>query len=238
MCKIVILIVAALALASAQDATSTTVPSTTGGSTVSPSTTTAPAPQTCSSETVSSINWSNNALFDTWVQLTRTPIGNSEACMVITANLESDQNTLNISAIHSSSSTSLYQNVQERAIVKLVNGGTSGYSVTFITDNTEQTPVFIKLLQLVENNNFIVGCGYTNASDASTSYGFILGRSGHYNSTATATVNNNAAALYSNFQNNAYGSIEQDGCYQNSATKSVPLITGVLALALLLIKAH
>ncbi|EDW59399.1 uncharacterized protein [Drosophila virilis] len=218
MWKFVILLVATLALVSAQDAPAATVP------------------QNCSA-IVESLDWNNTALFGTWQEVARNPIGDAKACLEFTVGLLHDNVTLSINASHSSSSTSLFQNVDEKANVTLVANAKTGYNVTFFQGSTPQAPVYIKLLQIV-NSTYITGCGYTNATDNSTSYGFILGAPNKYTAEGIKLVNDGAFPLYNNFLNNTYANITQQGCSRNSAAQSLPLISGVLALALLLIKAH
>ncbi|XP_064550769.1 uncharacterized protein LOC135436923 [Drosophila montana] len=218
MWKFVILLVATLALVSAQD-----TPAATG-------------PQNCSA-IAESLDWNNTALFGTWQEVARNPIGDAKACLEFTVGLKDDKVTLSINASHSSSATSLFQNIDETANVTLVANAKTGYNVTFYQGSAAQSPVFIKLLQIV-NNTYVTGCGYTNASDNSTSYGFILGIPDKYTAAGIKLVNDGAFPLYNNFLNNTYANITQQGCTRNSAAQSLPMISGVVALALLLIKAH
>ncbi|XP_034485793.1 uncharacterized protein LOC117790447 [Drosophila innubila] len=215
MCKIVIFMVASLALISGQAFADD-----------------APTPQSCS-EIVKSMDWNDTALFGSWLELARNPNDNTNACMEFRVQLLSDNTTLSLNASHSATPTSLWQDINEPTQrLTLTPNATTGYNVTFNGKNYE----FVKLLQLV-NSTYLVGCGYTNATNSSTGYGFILGRYGKYNTTGLQTVNNNAAVLYKDFTNNNYTIVRQDGCTRNSASQSVPLITGFLALAVLLIKA-
>ncbi|XP_023178979.2 uncharacterized protein LOC111604941 [Drosophila hydei] len=216
MWKIVIVLVAALALASAQDQ--------------------AALPQNCSAPGVESIDWNNTALFGHWLEVARNPLGNAKACLSFSVGLLSDNTTLSINASHSSSTTSLYSNIDESANVTLVPQAKTGYNVTFYQGQSAQPTVFIKLLQLV-NSTYITGCGYTDPQNNATSFGFILS-SGNYSPTGIKLVNDQAFPLYSNFQNNTYANITQAGCYKSSAAQSLPMISGFLAVALLLIKAH
>ncbi|KAH8359654.1 hypothetical protein KR093_008192, partial [Drosophila rubida] len=214
MCNIVILTVAALALISGQALGQNT-------------------PQTCSAITTS-LNWNNTALVGSWLELARHPGKNLDACLEFRVDLLSNGTILTFNSTHSSSNSSLYQNVNEPNVnVTLVKDATTGYDVKFNATNS----VFIKLLALHNNNNYLIGCGYTNASDASTSYGFILGRGNAYNATGLQEANNNASASYADFAANNFTTILQTGCTRNSASQALPLISGVLALALLLIKA-
>ncbi|KAH8399623.1 hypothetical protein KR215_006424 [Drosophila sulfurigaster] len=217
MCNIVILTVATLALISGQAfGQATTVP------------------QNCSAVT-ESLDWNNTALVGNWLELARHPDNSLDACMEFSIDLLSNGTILTFNSTHSSSNSSLYQNVNEPNVnVTLVEGAKTGYEVKFNSTST----VFIKLLQLYNNNNYVIGCGYTNSSDNSTSYGFILGRASTYNTTGLQDANNNASASYANFQANNFTTILQTGCTRNSASQSLPLISGFLALALLLIKVH
>ncbi|XP_034485792.1 uncharacterized protein LOC117790446 [Drosophila innubila] len=217
MCKIVIFMVASLALISGQ-ALADDVP---------------PTPQSCS-EIVKSMDWNDTALFGSWLELARNPNDNTNACMQFRAELLSDNKTLSFNASHSTTPTSLWQDINEPTQrLTLTPNATTGYSVTLDGKNYK----FIKLLQLVQTN-YLIGCGYTNAANSSTGYGFILGRDGKYNDAGIKSVNNYAAGFYKDFTNNNYTTILQDGCIRNSAPQSLPLITGFLALAILLIKAN
>ncbi|KAH8420868.1 hypothetical protein KR222_007465, partial [Zaprionus bogoriensis] len=169
-----------------------------------------------------------------WLELARNPGANTDACLEFRVGLLNDNTTLSINATHSSSSSSLYQNVDEPEVnVTLTSGATTGYNVSLTANN----PVFIKLLELTNNNTYLVGCGFTNSSDNSTSFGFILGRASQYNDTGLNLANAEASAKYSNFINNTYSVITQKGCTRNSASQSLPMISGFVALALLLIRA-
>ncbi|KAM8703642.1 hypothetical protein ACLKA7_008294 [Drosophila subpalustris] len=217
MCNIVILMVASLALISgqalAQDAAAT--------------------PQYCSDIAVS-LNWNNTALFGSWLELARNPSANTKACMEFSVSLLSDNTTLSYNASHSATNVSQWQDINEPAqSLKLTVDGTTGYNITL----DGKTYEWVKLLQLVNDNTYLVGCAYTNAANTSTGYGFILGRSGKYNATGLMAANNAAALVYKDFTNGTYTPILQDNCFRNSASQSLPLITGLLALALLLIKA-
>ncbi|TDG48788.1 hypothetical protein AWZ03_004691 [Drosophila navojoa] len=217
MWKVVIVLVAALALASAQNQVT--------------------GPQTCSAAGVQSLDWNNTALFGRWLEVARNPLGDAPACLEFNVGLLWDNTTLSINASHSSSSESLYSNIDESAKVTLTPQATTGYNVTFYQNNAAQPPVFIKLLQLI-NNTYVTGCGYTDPNNANTSYGFILAMAGMYNAEGIKLVNDQAFPLYSNFQNNSYANITQAGCFKSSATQSLPMISGILAVALLLIRAY
>lgn len=121
-----------------------------------------------------------------------------------------DNTTLSINASHSNSIESLYSNIDETAKVTLTPNATTGYNVTFYQNNAAQPPVFIKLLQLI-NNTYVTGCGYTDPNNANTSYGFILALAGKYDASGIRLVNEQAFPLYSNFQNNSYANITQAG---------------------------
>lgn len=116
--------------------------------------------------------------------------------------------SLSINATHSSSPTSLYQNVDEpQVIVNLTSGNTAGYNISF----TAGKFVKINLLEVVNNATYIIGCGYTNADDNSTSFGFILGRGDQYNATGLKNANDDASLKYLNFVNSSYSTILQQG---------------------------
>ncbi|XP_017845968.1 uncharacterized protein LOC108602374 [Drosophila busckii] len=214
MCRIVIVIVAALALFAGHVLTQDVA-------------------KTCFD--ASGITWNNTEYFDTWMEIGRNPIQNTPGCVAFTANLTNDNVTLAINGSHSANPTALYADIRETARVNLsANNFDQGYNVSFTSGSTQNAPVTIKLLEYV-NNTYLVGCGFTNKSDISSSFGFILSRSEH-NGTLAAKE---AASRYSIFQNNAtYGQINQQGCKKSSAGQSLPMISGVVALALLLIKAH
>jgi len=140
--------------------------------------------------------------------MARNPSDNTDACMEFNVKLLKDNTTLSFNTSHSSTPTSLYQNINEPSVnVTLVPSATTGYNVTF----NANTHVFIKFLAPYNNNTYLVGCGYTNASDYKTSYGFILGRDGNFNATELRMVNNEASALYSDFTNNTLNTIVQQG---------------------------
>ncbi|ALC47096.1 CG5399, partial [Drosophila busckii] len=170
--------------------------------------------------------------FGNWMEVGRNPIQGTPGCMIFYGNLTSDNVTLSINGSRSANPTSVYGTIHESAKVKLVANATTGYNVTF----NNGAPVMTKLLQFV-NYTYLIGCGYTDNQDMSTSFGFILARS-NYTLDNTQIAANNASKLYSNFQNSStFGTINQKGCKKSSAGQSLPMISGVVALALLLIKA-
>ncbi|KAI8044297.1 uncharacterized protein LOC128266229 [Drosophila gunungcola] len=188
--------------------------------------------QTCAQAT--SLDFNNQTYFSgQWFEVARNPAA-SVACITLNVGFWQNTNML-VNVSHSSSSTSLLADVHESANITLVAGSTAGYNVSIVKGN-QQEHVFIKLLQFV-NNTYLTGCRYTG-SDASTSAGFILARS-NYTAEGVKIANTNASAYYSNFQASTYGNVTQLNCYASSAGQTGPLtlISGFLALALLLIKA-
>lgn len=122
--------------------------------------------------------------------------------------LRSDNTTLSINSTHSSSPSSLYQNVNDPEVtVNVSDPYTGGYNVSF----TANHPVLIKLLQLSSDKTYLVGCGYTNATNNATSFGFILGRGNLYNDTGLKAANDEASLKYSNFINSTYSVVLQKG---------------------------
>uniref|UniRef100_A0A6P4EQ89 Uncharacterized protein LOC108043145 n=1 Tax=Drosophila rhopaloa TaxID=1041015 RepID=A0A6P4EQ89_DRORH len=189
--------------------------------------------QTCAQ--AASLDFNNQTYFSgQWLEVARNPASNV-SCITLNVGYLGNTNVL-VNVTHSSSNVSLLADVHESANITLVAGSTTGYNVSIVQgQNTEY--VFIKLLQYV-NNTYLVGCRYSNGSDTSSSAGFILARA-NYTAEGVKISNNNAAPLFSNFQANTYGNVTQLNCYASSAGQTVPLtlISGFLALALLLIKA-
>ncbi|KAH8243228.1 hypothetical protein KR032_005643 [Drosophila birchii] len=166
-----------------------------------------------------------------WQEVARNPASNV-SCIDLNIGFWNNTNML-VNVSHSANTQSLYKNVDEKANITLVTGQTS-YNVSF-TDGQKQSFVTIKLLDLV-SDTYLVGCSYTDAANASTSAGFILARS-NYTVSLIPQVNANASVNFSNFVNGTIYNVTQAGCYASSAAQNLPLITGFLALALLLIKA-
>ncbi|KAH8236504.1 hypothetical protein KR026_003820 [Drosophila bipectinata] len=208
MCKSVLISLAFLAVISAALAQST--------------------PQTCAQ--ASSLPFDNAAYNGTWFEVARNPAP-AVGCITLEVNVQSQYVQVNVS--HSISTTNLKTESRESANITL-SSGSNGYNVSFV-EGQDTTYKFVKVLQLI-NNTYLVGCTYTNANDASTSAGFILAKSG-YNYTLTEGVNNNASALYTNFQSGVVNNVTQTGCFANSAGQTLPMITLFLTIALLLIKA-
>ncbi|KAH8312255.1 hypothetical protein KR044_009988, partial [Drosophila immigrans] len=168
-----------------------------------------------------------------WLELSRHPASNLDACLEFRVDLLNNGSIFTFNSSHSSSNSSLYQNVNEPNVnVSLVANATTGYQVKFDANNS----VFIKFLQLSTDSTYLVGCGFTNATDPATGYGFILGRSS-YTSAGLKEANNNASLKYNDFVADNYTTILQTGCTRSSASQTLPLISGFLAMALLLIKA-
>ncbi|XP_022209549.2 uncharacterized protein LOC111065608 [Drosophila obscura] len=189
-------------------------------------------PASCSS-IASSLSFNNTDLMGTWLEVARNPAANA-SCIQIRAELWNNTNLL-VNISHSSSVSSLYMDVNESANITLASDGaasTAGYNVTFQKNGVNETAVYTKLLSF--SDNYLVGCAYTDAANSNTSYGFILARSA-YTAAGIASANNNASLYYANFQNNTYGNVTQAGCYASSASQTLPLITGFLALAMALI---
>ncbi|EDV49043.1 uncharacterized protein LOC6553066 [Drosophila erecta] len=189
-------------------------------------------PQTCAQAT--GISFNQNAFSGQWIELARNP-ASTVSC--ITLNVAFWQNTnMLVNVSHTSNAASTLVDVYENANITLVENNSAGYNVTLVNGQKKEY-VFVKLLSYV-NSTYLVGCTYTDASNVSTSAGFILGRSS-YTPEGVKTANNDAALSFSNFQANTYGNVTQFGCRASSAGQTVPLtlISGFLALALLLIKA-
>ncbi|KAH8326453.1 hypothetical protein KR067_007796 [Drosophila pandora] len=186
-------------------------------------------PQTCLQAT--SLDFNNAAFNGSWFEVARNPAP-SVGCISLDVNVQSGYVQVNVS--HSISTTNLKTEPHETANITLIAGSTAGYNVSFL-EGQETSYKFVKVLQLI-NNTYLVGCSYTNASDASTSAGFILAKLG-YNYTLTEKVNNDAASLYTNFQSGTVNNVTQTGCFSNSAGQTLPMITLFLTIALLLIKA-
>ncbi|XP_017145131.2 uncharacterized protein LOC108157539 [Drosophila miranda] len=192
------------------------------------------SPSSCSS-IASSLSFNDSALAGQWFEVARNPSADV-SCIQVNVDLWNNTNVL-VNVSHSSSQPSLYMDVNEKANITLVASAegvpsTAGYNVTFQKSGVNGAGVYIKLLSF--NYTYLVGCGYTNASNVSTSYGFILARS-NYTAADIATANNNASLYYSNFQNGIYGNVTQVGCYASSASQTLPMIAGFVALAMALI---
>ncbi|KAH8336289.1 hypothetical protein KR074_008557 [Drosophila pseudoananassae] len=184
--------------------------------------------QTCVQAT--SLSFDNAAYNGTWYEVARNPAP-AVGCITLDVNVQSQYVQVNVS--HSISTTNLQTESRESANITL-STGSNGYNVSFV-ENQQTTYKFVKVLQLI-NNTYLVGCTYTNASDASTSAGFILAKFG-FNYTLTEKVNNDAATQFTNFQAGVVNNVTQTGCFANSAGQTLPMITLFLTIALLLIKA-
>ncbi|XP_002019969.2 uncharacterized protein LOC6594235 [Drosophila persimilis] len=192
------------------------------------------SPASCSS-IASSLSFNDSALAGQWFEVARNPAADV-SCIQVNVDLWENTNVL-VNVSHSSNQPSLYMDVSEKANITLVASAegvpsTAGYNVTFQKNGVNEAGVYIKLLSF--NYTYLVGCGYTDASNVSTSYGFILARS-NYTAADIATANNNASLHYSNFQNGTYGNVTQVGCYASSASQTLPMIAGFVALAMALI---
>ncbi|SPP83371.1 uncharacterized protein LOC117585499 [Drosophila guanche] len=191
-------------------------------------------PAQCSS-VVSSLGFNNTNLMGTWIEVARNPAANV-SCIKINVDLWNNTNLL-VNISHSSSLQSLYMDVNEKANITLatdVAASTAGYNVTFTKNGQSETPVYIKLLSTVDSDKYLLGCAYTDANNNATSYGFILSRGG-YTAAGIEAANNNASLYYSNFLNGTYSNVTQLGCYASSASQTLPLLTGFLAVAMALI---
>ncbi|XP_039494205.1 uncharacterized protein LOC120453523 [Drosophila santomea] len=180
------------------------------------------------------INFNQTDLSGQWIEVARNPASNVSCTTLNVAFWNSNYLLVNVS--HSSNVASTLVDVYETANITLLANNLSGYNVSLV-NGQKQEYVFVKLLSYV-NSTYLVGCTYTDANNASTSAGFILGRSS-YTPEGVQTANNDASVSFSNFQNNTYGNVTQLGCRASSAGQTVPLtlISGFLAFALLLIKA-
>ncbi|XP_017008980.2 uncharacterized protein [Drosophila takahashii] len=214
MCKSVIIflaIVACISMALAQTAT----------------------PQTCAQ--APSISFNNTELTGRWIELARNPASNV-ACITLNVAIWNNSNVL-VNVSHSSNNLSTLVDVYETANITLsASNNLVGYNVSLVNGQKNEY-VYVKLLSYV-NSTYLVGCSYTDANNASTSAGFILGRS-NYTTQGINKANNDASTSFTNFQNNTYGNVTQLDCRASSAGQTVPLtlISGFLAFVLLLIKA-
>ncbi|XP_016926100.4 uncharacterized protein [Drosophila suzukii] len=188
-------------------------------------------PQTCAN--APSLNFNNTDFAGKWIELARNP-ASDVSCITLDVGFWNNTNML-VNVSHSSSNVSTLVDVYESANITLVENGLSGYNVSLVNGQKNET-VFVKLLSYV-NSTYLIGCSYTNASNVSTSAGFILGRS-TYTVQGINIANNDASVNFTNFQNNTYGNVTQLDCRASSAGQTVPLtlISGFLAIALLLIK--
>ncbi|KAH8292282.1 hypothetical protein KR054_008039 [Drosophila jambulina] len=177
------------------------------------------------------IDFNNTQFAGYWQEVARNPAANV-SCISVNIGFWNNTNML-VNVSHSENNQSLYQNVEEKANITLVSGQTF-YNVSF-QDGQKQNHVTIKLLELV-SDTYLLGCSYTDPSNASTSAGFILARA-NYSISLIPQVNTDASVKYSNFVNGTIYNVTQAGCFASSATQNLPLITGFLALALLLLKA-
>ncbi|KAH8347438.1 uncharacterized protein [Drosophila kikkawai] len=185
-------------------------------------------PKSCVDAT--GLDFNNTQFAGYWQEVARNPASNV-SCIDVNIGFWNNTNML-VNVSHSANTQSLYQNVYEKANISL--SGKTSYNVSF-TDGQRESFVTIKLLELV-SDTYLLGCSYTDASNVSTSAGFILARA-NYSSSLIPQVNANASVNYSNFVNGTVHNVTHIGCYASSAAQNLPLITGFLALALLLIKA-
>ncbi|XP_016952889.1 uncharacterized protein LOC108026460 [Drosophila biarmipes] len=189
------------------------------------------SPSSCSSAT--GISFNNTDFAGKWLELARNPASNVSC---ITLNLAFwNYNNLLVNVSHSSSNVSTLVDVYETANITLVANQVTGYNVSFINGQKNET-VFVKLLDYV-NSTYLIGCSY-DPNNVSKSAGFILGRSS-YTPEGIKIANNDASTKFSNFQNNTFGNVTQLDCRASSAGQTAPLtlISGFLALALLMLKA-
>lgn len=140
-----------------------------------------------------------------WVELARNPASNV-SCISLNVAFWNNNNYMLVNVSHSSNVASTLVDVYETANITLVENNLSGYNVTLV-NGQKQEYVFVKLLSFV-NSTYLVGCTYTNATNTSTSAGFILGRS-TYTPEGVRIANNDASVSFSNFQNNTYGNVTQ-----------------------------
>lgn len=109
--------------------------------------------------------------------------------------------------MYSASKTGLLrdQKAQVNVNVSDINANT-GFNVSYSNANGANTT--FKILS-TDYNSSVVLCGYTNASDPSTSFGIILTRNQMVNSTWLMQLKSNASQILSGFNDNTTANITQ-----------------------------
>ncbi|XP_030373748.1 uncharacterized protein LOC115623508 [Scaptodrosophila lebanonensis] len=186
------------------------------------------------------ISFNNTELFSTWYEVARNPAAASN-CIEVSTKLSQDNTTLSLTVAHSATLSSNYMNVNEVASLALTNQ-TNGTNLVFSVNGQNQSAIFVKLLEqkkLDNGKSFLIGCGQTTPGNANTTYGFFL-----QNITASATadelysLNQNASLKYSFFNATSnITSVNQSGCFRNSADRLVPAFSALMALFYMLLKA-
>lgn len=141
-----------------------------------------------------------------WYEEIRAPALNV-SCVHVHVDVINNQTQLNVKTMYAASQTGLLmdKNAQATVNVSVVNANT-GFNISYSNANGANTTY--KILSTDYTSNVVL-CGYTNASEPTSSFGIILTRSQIVNSTWLMELKSNASQILPGFNDSTTANITQ-----------------------------
>jgi len=176
--------------------------------------------------------WNNTELVNrTWFEVGRNPAPSSSLTCAQVHILWSDE-TQNFTfySSYSTDEASYTMDQTQSSIVAL--NSTDAKNALYIEFDPS---AYYKILNV--NSSWAYGCGYSNSSDVSTEFGFILADRRVVNESTLWQLNNEIALEYSAFKNGSLTLIVQsDSCRGSGAAKLFSSLSAFLAILFTLLK--
>jgi len=189
------------------------------------------AQMTCSeAEALADVN--ATALLGQWYEVARNPAKPEVNCVAVDLSLDND--TLTVSTTFANNPNAWNTNQTAHANVSLTETVANNNTVQLIYNTNALPQSMLKLLE-TDYKNYVLACGYTNASDPATSYGMVLARSRMVSNDTMQPWLVNAVQNYTNFVKDMPMVVQSDVCYKNGAT-SLAATSAMLTLLFSLLK--
>ncbi|XP_013108440.2 uncharacterized protein LOC106087812 [Stomoxys calcitrans] len=164
-----------------------------------------------------SMSFDASQLNGTWWEVARNPAPSGNWDCVEVDFIAEPQNNLLIETTYSNTPSYLWVNQTMYTTVNLNNPTGNGFNISYVNGLTNTSYTVYKLLQ-TDYENYAFICGYTNASDPTTTFGIVLTRQRYPNATVLNHYETMASNNYADFTNGTMSLITQSPtCYAAGA---------------------